>query len=1051
MDDLLIEFLTETNESMETLDLELVKLEQNPNDPGLLSNIFRLVHTVKGTCGFLGLPRLEAVAHAGENVLGKIRDGQLEVTPIAISLVLSSLDRIKAILAELEASEQEPEGDDNDLINQLNALAEGKMPTPDSGAERSDAGQAPASSLAAKNIESQAAAVDDDSGFPVAAELLAEIKAAQDADRSANEAATPAPGEEAQSLYQRIGGAEAISAAVDLMYQKVLADDHLHPIFVGVDMDQLKGQQVAFVSATLGGPDEYTGVDLGRAHSHLVAQGLTEEHFDAVVEHLRDGLTELGVDDELIRDVLAVFETTRDDVFAAAAEAAPTVSAAATSKPAAPTSDSGRVKESSVAAQSIRVGVDVLENLMTKVSELVLTRNQLLQLHRASEESEDFNAPFQRLNHITSELQEGVMKTRMQPIGNAWSKLPRIIRDLSLELGKKIDLRMRGKDTELDRQVLELIRDPLTHMIRNSADHGLEAPAQRIEAGKDATGVIWLSAYHEGGHIIIEIKDDGRGLPVEKIKRKAIASDLVSETDLEGMTDQQIQQLIFKPGLSTAAQVTNVSGRGVGLDVVRTNIEKIGGTVELKSIEGKGTNFTIKIPLTLAIVSALVVECAGERFAIPQISVLELVRASSNSETRIESIDDAPVLRLRDRLLPLVSLKSELGLDAADAPRTDGTAEAGVERDGGEVDSLVSDEQFIVVTQVGTQTFGIIVDRVFDTEEIVVKPVAPILRDIQLFSGNTILGDGSVIMILDPNGIASVNGEISVDDNASDNIVAEAAGQLQDRVPLLIFCAGGETPKAVPLALVARLEEFDVDSIESNANGQMLVRYRGQLMPLVLIEGSTLRERGRQPVLVFAEGDRAMGLVVDEIVDIVETELNVEMPSNLAGFIGSAIIADKATDVVDVGHFLTEAFADWFQAHRTEAFGESAAARRVLLVDDSPFFRNMLTPLLQTAGYRVRAAESAKEALAMCEAGEDFDVIISDIEMPEMSGFEFARTVRSDTRWSDVPIVALSSHAAQQDLDRGREVGFTDYVAKFDRDALLQSLSQSIASSRGAA
>ena len=339
--------------------------------------------------------------------------------------------------------------------------------------------------------------------------------------------------------------------------------------------------------------------------------------------------------------------------------------------------DGAKAGESSLATQSIRVHVEVLEDLMTMVSELVLTRNQLMQIQRAQDTSDDFAAPLQNLNYIVSELQEGVMKTRMQPIGNAWSKLARIVRDLAHDLGKKIELRMHGQETELDRQVRELIRDPLTHMVRNSADHGLETPKERVKAGKPETGVISLNAFHQGGHIIIEIKDDGRGLNVEGIKRKVVANGLATEAELEGMPDSKIHQFIFKAGLSTAETVTKTSGRGVGMDVVRTNIERIGGTVELVSAEGKGSTFTIKIPLTLAIVSALVVECAGERFSIPQISVLELVRASAHSEHRIEHLNDTPVLRLRDRLLPLVSLRSLLQMDPTPATGPGDGATAG--------------------------------------------------------------------------------------------------------------------------------------------------------------------------------------------------------------------------------------------------------------------------------------------------------------------------------------------------------------------------------------
>jgi len=897
MDDLLREFLTETNENLAVLDVELVKLEQNPNEQGLLSNIFRLVHTIKGTCGFLGLPRLEALAHASENVLGKIRDNELVVTASAVTLILKSLDGIKSIMATLEATEAEPAGNDADLIERLNKLASGEQPSP--------AAAKPAK--ASRKAADKAVSSPEPQQPTKPAAALVEVAAPPPVQPSVAEAAAPA------------------------------------------------------------------------------------------VEETR----------ELAPAARAVEDAPKDGKE---------------------TKETKETKESAVAAQSIRVNVDLLENLMTMVSELVLTRNQLLQILRSQKDSE-FGAPLQRLSHVTTELQEGVMKTRMQPIGNAWAKLPRIVRDLSHELSKKIDLRMLGAETELDRQVLELIKDPLTHMVRNSADHGIEVPAERVAAGKSETGVITLDAYHEGGHIIIEISDDGHGLDSEKIKQKAVKMGLASEPELAAMTEQQIHQFIMKAGFSTATKVTSVSGRGVGMDVVRTNIEKIGGTVEMKSQKGKGSVFTIKIPLTLAIVSALIVECAGERFAIPQISVVELVRAAANSENTIERLNDTPVLRLRNQLLPLVSLQELLKLGK-------GHGEG---------------ETYIVVTQVGTYSFGIIVDRVFDTEEIVVKPVAPILRDISMFSGNTILGDGSVIMILDPNGIAAASGEITVSEQAHRSEAMARAGKREDRTTLLLFRAGGAGQKAVPLALIARLEEIDVKQVEES-NGKPVVQYRGKLMPLVSPDPSyRMREEGRQPILVFADHERSMGLAVDEIVDIVEDHLAVELTTDRPGLIGSAIVAGKATEIIDAGYYLTQAYSDWFRASNEIEFGSTQKAKRVLLVDDSPFFRNLLTPLLAVAGYDVTTVESGDRALSLCEAGQDFDVIISDIEMPGMNGFEFATAVRSAGRWQKTPLVALSSHASPKDLDRGRAAGFSDYVAKFDRDALLHSLSETLSQERGAA
>jgi len=677
---------------------------------------------------------------------------------------------------------------------------------------------------------------------------------------------------------------------------------------------------------------------------------------------------------------------------------------------------------SAVANQSIRVSVDLLENLMTMVSELVLTRNQLLQMVRSLDNSE-FTVPLQRLSHVTTELQEGVMKTRMQPIGNAWAKLPRIVRDLSVELGKKIDLQMHGAETELDRQVLELIKDPLTHMVRNSADHGIELPADRLQAGKPEAGRLVLNAFHEGGHIVIEIRDDGRGLNTRRIRQKAIENGLATEAELDSMPIQQLHMFVFKPGFSTAAAVTSVSGRGVGMDVVKTNIEKIGGTVELKSEEGKGATFTIKIPLTLAIVSALIVESATERYAIPQTSVVELVRVSGDSEMKIERINDTAVLRLRNRLLPLVFLDQTLRL----VPATD------------EIDT--QSEKFIVVSLVGSYQFGIVVDRVFDTEEIVVKPVAPILRDIPMFSGNTILGDGSVIMILDPNGIASASSAAAVAETTAvtDDVHHARSGE---RTALLLFTAGGPEPRAVPLSLVARLEEVDVGQIES-ADGRHVVQYRGKLMPLVVMRDSfRMRTEGRQPILVFSDQDSTLGLMVDEIVDIVESELNIELRSTDQGILGSAVIAGQATEIIDVGFYLTRAFGDWFRSRTDVPFGQADDRHRVLLVDDSPFFRNLMVPLLSVEGYAVETAETAEGALKRRDEGEHFSAIISDIEMPGMNGFDFAQQVRHDARWAGTPIIAHSSHASAADFARGHAAGFTDYISKADRGALLTSLAQ---------
>ncbi len=890
MDDLLREFLTETNESLDVVDVELVRFEQDPNNAGILGNIFRLVHTIKGTCGFLGLPRLEALAHAAETLMGKYRDGA-PVTGEGVTLILFTIDRLKEILGDLEGAGAEPDGDDGDLISQLEAMsmAAGSAPAPKAEEPK------------------------------VAKGTLAE-----------------------QTLERALRPGEVSLDELERAFRETEAE--VAPVAV----------------------------------PEMASPPLAPEEKSAKAEKKP------------------------------AARAAKAANAGAADEEA-----EGGVK----GQQTLRVNVDTLEQLMTMVSELVLTRNQLLEIVRRHEESE-FKVPLQRLSNVTAELQDGVMKTRMQPIGNAWQKLPRIVRDLGNELGKQIDLEMHGAETELDRQVLDLIKDPLTHMVRNSADHGLESPEQRRLAGKPEKGTIKLAAYHEGGHIVIAISDDGRGLNTDRIRRKIVEQNLATEAELEKLTEAQIHKYIFAPGFSTAAQVTSVSGRGVGMDVVRTNIDQIGGTIDLKSVQGEGATVTIKIPLRPAIVSALIVESAGARFAIPKLSVIELVRAQQNSEHRIERIKDTPVLRLRNKLLPLVHLRQLLGIA------------------GGE--PLDETNGFIVVTQVGSQTFGIVVDQVFHTEEIVVKPMSSKLRHITMFSGTTILGDGSVIMIIDPNGIASAIGT-DVSATADEAGADGRRGDVRQLISMLVFRAGSREQKAVPLSLVTRLEEVAVDKIEQ-AHGRHLVQYRGALMPLISVSGQMqLRSEGTQPLLVFSDAGRSMGLVVDEIVDIVEDALNIEVAADVPGMLGSAVIKGQATEILDIGHYLPLAFEDWFKRKEMSA---SALTRKLLFVDDSPFFRNMLTPVLKAAGYDVITASAAAEALDILKGGDRFDVVVSDIEMPEMNGFEFAEAMRSDKRLATMPVIALSSLTNPAAIERARVAGFHDYVAKFDRQGLIAALKE---------
>ncbi len=839
MDDLIAEFLTETAESLEVVDSELVKFEANPNDRKTLDNIFRLVHTVKGTCGFLGLSRLEAVAHAGETLLGRFRDGKLEVTPIAVTLVLHSIDRIKVILAGLEATGNEPDGDDHDLISQLEAMAEGQ-------------------------------AVD-----------LSAVQAVAVPDRPLNGEIEPA-----DISLPALGVGDVDPATGRSLRPGEVSEADLQAAF-----DAAEGPEMGLKA---GDTDPATGRVLRPGE---VSEADLEAAFAAA--EAPEWMAEPAPSAKGKKSKKAEPEA----VAAPAPAPAPATAPAPVAKkpePAAPEPPAGQPlaglggedMQGIATTQSIRVSVDVLEGLMTLVSEMVLTRNQLLQISRNREDSA-FATPLQRLSTLTGELQDSVMKTRMQPIGAAWKKLPRLVRDLSYELGKKIDLVMDGESTELDRQVLELIRDPLTHMVRNSADHGLESTEERIALGKPATGTIKLAAFHEGGYIVIRISDNGKGLNTGRIRDKIVEKGLATRAELETMSDQQVHRFIFAPGFSTAAKVTNLSGRGVGMDVVRTNIEQIGGQIDLNSIPGQGTTFTIKIPLTLAIVSALIVGAGGQKFAVPQTSVMELVRTGSNADHRIERINEALVLRLREKLLPLVQLGPTLQLEAA------------------------SDENptFVMVIQVGERRYGLVVNDVLDTEEIVVKPLASVLRDVDVFSGATILGDGSVVLILDPNALSERAGNMLEEKQAEDGEEVVDTGAEQ-RVAMLLFKSGSGAPKAVELSHITRLEHVESEKIEQ-MDGRAALQYRGKLMPILTVNSdysgllsASRDEKHIQPLLVLTVEGYAMGLAVDEIVDVVEDRLSLELSADRPGVRGTAVVAGRACEILDVDYYHLRGLAE---------------------------------------------------------------------------------------------------------------------------------------------
>ncbi len=849
MDDGLLEdFLAETGESLADLDVKLVELETNPNEPSLIADIFRVMHTIKGTAGFLSLDRLVALAHAAEDLLDQYRNGG-EVTSDGVSVILAAIDSIKEILEGIPgAGGQEPEGDDDLLIDLINDMA-----------------------------------------------------------------------------------------------------------------SDTKSQVEGNISA-----EEVTDAEPKK-------------------DNAEEGKKENAPED---KKPLTLPEKKKS----------------AEVKPTPPSS----------APQAVRISVTLLDQLMDLVGELVLARNQIQQISR-SHPGAELTAPVQNLSSITSELQDSVMKTRMQPISAAFNSYTRVVRDLANTLEKKIELKLIGETTDVDRQVLDLIRDPLTHMVRNCADHALETPQERIDAGKPDTGQITLQAYHEGGHIIIKIIDDGRGISVEKVAQKALDKGLITPEQRAEMSGDRIRSLIFEKGFSTADTVNNISGRGVGMDAVRDNIEKIGGTISVESEEGVGTTFSIKIPLTLAIVSSFVVGVGGRPFAIPQINVLEILDCGHENESyKVDWVNESPLLRLRNKIYPLINLAEVLEIE-------NGT------------------NKTILLCQVGAEKFGIIVDKVLETEEIVVKPLSRALQDTTIYSGNTILGDGSVIMILDPAGLfATFDIPVSVSDEPAEGSDRKIG---QDIIKMMVFGTGDAHPKAVHMSVVSRIDRIETSRVQKIDNDSYLVQYDDTLMPVICPGSSKLDETKEiQRIIVFKDGDKSMGFLVDDIYEIAETDVVIDIASDIDGVIGNAVISGRPTEILDVSHFIDKALDNWFKDKSLHA-GKDLS---VLIVDDSHFFRNMLHSMVSSRGYKTDVTANPIEALSMLQTRQ-YDVLVSDIEMPEMTGIELIKAIRATKgRNKDIPAIAISSHSRQEDKEIGLEAGFNEYLAKTDRESIFVFLAAAL-------
>ena len=684
--------------------------------------------------------------------------------------------------------------------------------------------------------------------------------------------------------------------------------------------------------------------------------------------------------------------------------------------------------------ETVRVPVPLLDKLMSIVGEMVLVRNQVLQFAIRQDDFE-FSNLSQRLDLVTSEMQGEVMKTRMQPIGNVLSKFQRVVRDLAKDLGKKLDLTLGGVETELDKTLLEAIKDPLMHIVRNSCDHGIEMPEVRRKAGKPEAGKVSINAFHEGGQVIVEILDDGAGLNPQKLIAKAIEKNILTPERAKELSEREINALIFAPGFSTAAKVTNVSGRGVGMDVVKSNIDKIGGVVEIDSALGKGMVIRLKIPLTLAIVPAMIVRCGNERYAIPQVKLVELLRLEKNvSPSKIETLHGRSVFRLRGKLLSLLDLRDVLAWT-----------------DDFKVSMGETSAHNIAVLQSDHCTFGLIVDEVQDTADIVVKPLTSFLKTLSIYSGATVLGDGSVALILDVLGIAR-RSQLSLtagsEDDARDQIDPSVLSETQE---FLLFKSGqSELRYAIPLALVHRLEEFEAGDIETSG-AQRVVNYRGSILPILSLNGLVNNEvdvptpaEHLTSVIVVAKSERLFGIQVQEIFDVLATEETMDDQfSDRPTILGNLMTKNGIVVVIDALRVIDDYCAKNLSVPpKPIKIVTENRARKIIFAEDTNFFRKHVVSVLEKAGYEVTTARDGKEALDILNTSErgEYDILLSDIEMPNMNGFELVRVVRAHPTWSDLPAVALTTRVSEEHIANGLAAGFHRYLEKMKAEVLLAEL-----------
>ena len=1082
-DETLQMYLEESIEHLADIETDLLAIEEAGADidEDLVNKVYRAAHSIKGGAGFMGLTTIKDLTHEMENILGKIRSRDMVPTPEIINVLLGASDTLKELMNDVFTSN---DVDISHHVEALQAIAEGR--TVVSG----DATQA----TPAPPVETS----DERAGEAVATA----------------EPVIAVPGDNAATATIRATEGD-IALDVDGTVLSGLFDDGKFIYMVRIDLTAdifNKGrtpatlieemEQTGTLVACSQDPETVRSVStpddtqLGEPFVAIFATILKPEDINVLfdisprqIDEVKSDLTTHPIDGSEMpqqpADVAEPVEEVAEPVAPPAAVVAPPEPVeVAKSVPVKKTEAKKPPAKKVETDTSLRVHVSLLDQLMTLAGELVLSRNQLLQ-SMSSEDQRGAEIAGQRIDLITSELQEAIMLTRMQSIGNVFNKFPRVVRDLSRSLGKKVDLHLEGKDVELDKTIIEAIGDPLTHLVRNAVDHGIEKPDVRQRAGKAHTGKIYLKAYHEAGQVNIEISDDGKGLDGNVLTQKAIEKGLISEDQAKVMSEKERINLIFMPGFSTAEKITDVSGRGVGMDVVKTNLDKLGGIIDIDSDLGKGSTIRIKLPLTLAIIPCQIVMTGGERYAIPQVNLEELLRIpASQVKDRIERVGDAEVVRLRGNLLPLIKLSEVIETDSifvdpatgnrrpdrrqsmADrrsktspllaSDETGAEASASAKAEEHEIEARSSQERRyhaasalnIVVVSTGAMKYGLVVDELHDSEEIVVKPLGRDLKKCKGYAGATIMGDGRVALILDVAnlaqmaGLTSIEGSLRAEEVALENM--RAIREQKDRQSLLVFRSAENEQFAAPLNMVERIEKIKSTDIEM-VGGKRIIRYRGGSLPLFSVDEvamvQPLADVDDLLVIVFILNGKEIGLLAIGPVDAIELSLDVDGQTlKQPGIMGSAIINNHTTLMIDVYEIVQTLNPEWFETLNV-ATNEQGEAAKILFAEDSNFFRNQVKSYMEDEGYTVIEAEDGAIAWNLLQQhADEISLVVTDIEMPNMNGFELTKRIKESNAFSHLPVIALTTLAGEEDIQQGHEVGINDYQIKLDREKLVRSI-----------